>query len=168
MCAPTALEEEMEKAHNRARESTNNHWHTITSGYNTFKWFCCIVCKWWTKLMKSVLFHTVVQYYKLSTVRLLKLYHNSEYWLSTSSKPSTFYLKSSSPINNRWRVLGLYSVVLRLTFMSEMDSSFCCPLGFFFWKSSIRFLMLVPISPKFKYKFYAAKETKRNLRLTIK
>lgn len=39
------------------------------------------------------------------------------------------------------------------TFMSAMDSSFSCPLGFFFWKSSIRFLMFVPISPKFRYKF---------------
>ena len=40
-----------------------------------------------------------------------------------------------------------------LTFMSEMDSSLWCPLGLFFWKSSIRFLMLVPISPKFRYRF---------------
>lgn len=57
--------------------------------------------------------------------------------------------------------------MLHLTFMSEMDSSFCWPLGFFFWKSSIRFLMLVPISPKFKYKFWGTKEIKRNHRLTI-
>ena len=39
------------------------------------------------------------------------------------------------------------------TFMSEMDSSLCWSFGFFFWKSSIRFLMLVPISPKFRYRF---------------
>lgn len=39
------------------------------------------------------------------------------------------------------------------TFISAMDSSFCCSFGFFLWKSSIRFLMLVPISAKFRYMF---------------
>lgn len=39
------------------------------------------------------------------------------------------------------------------TFISAMDSSFCCSFGFLLWKSSIRFLMLVPISAKFRYMF---------------
>lgn len=42
---------------------------------------------------------------------------------------------------------------VQFTFMSAIDSSFCCSFGFFFWKSSMRFFILLPISAKFRYIF---------------
>lgn len=53
-----------------------------------------------------------------------------------------------------WRsVWPLARRCIVVTFISAMDSSFCCSLGFLFWKSSMRFLMLLPISAKFRYMF---------------
>lgn len=57
-----------------------------------------------------------------------------------------------------WDTAGMGFVC---TFISAMDSSFCCSFGFLLWKSSIRFLMLVPISAKFRYMFCMEQEGKQ-------
>lgn len=56
---------------------------------------------------------------------------------------------------------------VQFTFMSAIDSSFCCSLGFFFWKSSIRFFILLPISAKFRYIFCEKRKLKTVLSMSL-